>query len=48
MRGLIQERATEPLRALAMAQGMRSLLRDGIEKALAGLTTLEQVRSVAP
>jgi type II secretory ATPase GspE/PulE/Tfp pilus assembly ATPase PilB-like protein len=30
----------------ALAQGMRTLRQDGIEKALRGLTTLEQVRAV--
>jgi type II secretory ATPase GspE/PulE/Tfp pilus assembly ATPase PilB-like protein len=31
----------------ALAQGMRTLRQDGIEKALRGLTTLEQARAVA-
>jgi type II secretory ATPase GspE/PulE/Tfp pilus assembly ATPase PilB-like protein len=31
----------------ALSQGMRTLRQDGIEKALRGLTTLEQVRAVA-
>jgi type II secretory ATPase GspE/PulE/Tfp pilus assembly ATPase PilB-like protein len=31
----------------ALTQGMRTLRQDGIEKALRGLTTLEQVRAVA-
>ena len=31
----------------ALTQGMRTLRQDGIEKALRGLTTLEQVRAVS-
>jgi type II secretory ATPase GspE/PulE/Tfp pilus assembly ATPase PilB-like protein len=45
MRASIQHRSTDALRDMALGQGMRTLLQDGIEKALAGLTTLEQVRS---
>jgi type II secretory ATPase GspE/PulE/Tfp pilus assembly ATPase PilB-like protein len=47
VRAKIQGRNHEALRELACAQGMRTLLQDGIEKALTGLTTLEQVRSAA-
>ena len=31
----------------ALTQGMRTLRQDGIEKALRGLTTLEQVRAIS-
>ena len=47
MRARIQGRDHEALRGMARTQGMRTLLQDGIEKALAGLTTLEQVRSAS-
>ena len=44
---LIQKKATvEEMRDVSIEQGMRTLLQDGIEKALAGLTTFEQVRRV--
>ena len=33
------------LQSLALAEGMRSLRQDGIEKVLAGLTTIEEVRA---
>lgn len=48
MRDLIQSRArTRELLNLALSEGMTTLLQDGIEKALRGLTTLRCVRSVA-
>ncbi len=46
LRHLIQKRAdAEVLREVAVAQGMRTLRQDGIEKVLRGLTTLAEVRS---
>lgn len=48
MRDLIQSRArTRELLNLALSEGMTTLLQDGSEKALRGLTTLRCVRSVA-
>ena len=48
MRGLIQTRTrTAELLALAKEEGMRTLLQDGIEKVILGLTTYQQVRAVA-
>ena len=48
MRGLIQARTrTAELLALAKEEGMRTLLQDGIEKVILGLTTYQQVRAVA-
>ena len=46
MRHLIQtgQRADDLLR-LALAEGMRTLRQDGIEKVLAGVTTIEEVRA---
>lgn len=38
---------TEAIRRTAMSEGMRSLYRDGIEKVLRGVTTLEEVLRVA-
>ncbi len=47
LRSRLQERASaQELRACAMAQGMKTLRQDGIEKALRGITTLEQVGAV--
>ncbi|MDD5475835.1 MAG: ATPase, T2SS/T4P/T4SS family [Syntrophales bacterium] len=44
---LIQKKATaEELRAKAIEQGMRTLLQDGIEKVLKGITDFAQVRRV--
>ncbi|NMF97897.1 GspE/PulE family protein [Aromatoleum toluolicum] len=44
---LIQERArVAQLLALALAEGLRTLRQDGIEKVLAGVTDMEQVRRV--
>jgi type IV pilus assembly protein PilB len=49
MRELIVARATEiALRAEAVANGMRSMRADGLTKALAGQTTLEEVLRVTP
>jgi type II secretory ATPase GspE/PulE/Tfp pilus assembly ATPase PilB-like protein len=46
IRGLIQARQPASLiQACAIDQGMVSLRQDGIDKALQGLTTLEEVRA---
>ena len=46
LRRLIQNGArAEELQQLAMKQGMRTLRQDGIEKVLAGLSTIEEVRA---
>jgi type II secretory ATPase GspE/PulE/Tfp pilus assembly ATPase PilB-like protein len=48
MKALIQGRTrTGELLALAKSEGMQTLLQDGIEKVLQGLTTYKQVRAVA-
>ncbi len=48
MKALIQTRTrTGELLALAKSEGMKTLLQDGIEKVLQGLTTFKQVRAVA-
>ena len=48
LRNLIQTRAkTSEMQCLAAKDGMVTLAQDGILKILAGLTTYEQVRSVA-
>ena len=48
MKALIQARArTGELLTLAKSDGMRTLVQDGIEKVLQGLTTYKQVRAVA-
>ncbi|HNN43887.1 MAG TPA: GspE/PulE family protein [Nitrospira sp.] len=48
MKALIQTRTrTGELLALARREGMKTLLQDGIEKVLQGLTTYKQVRAVA-
>jgi type II secretory ATPase GspE/PulE/Tfp pilus assembly ATPase PilB-like protein len=47
IRAAVQRRApASEIRALAMQGGMRTLLQDGIEKTLAGLTDLRQVLAV--
>jgi len=44
----IQHKATiDELRRLALAQGMRTLLQDAIEKSLKGITDIKQARSIA-
>jgi len=46
IRQLVQQRARPAeIRDLAIAEGMRTLRQDGIEKVLAGLTSLAEVRS---
>ncbi|MEK7762791.1 MAG: GspE/PulE family protein [Nitrospirota bacterium] len=48
LRHLIQDRAkTTEIQRLAEKEGMVTLVQDGIQKILAGLTTYEQVRTVA-
>ena len=48
MKSLIQARArTGELLVLAKDEGMRTLVQDGIENVLQGLTTYQQVRAVA-
>lgn len=47
LRPAVQRKATaDELREIGRSQGMTSLLQDGIEKALQGLTDLRQVRAV--
>jgi type II secretory ATPase GspE/PulE/Tfp pilus assembly ATPase PilB-like protein len=47
MKRAIQKKATvEKLRQQAQVDGMRTLLQDGIEKAIAGHTDFKQVRAV--
>jgi len=47
LRARLQRRASaEELRACAIEEGMRTLRQDGLDKALGGLTTLDQVRAV--
>jgi type II secretory ATPase GspE/PulE/Tfp pilus assembly ATPase PilB-like protein len=49
LRSLIQARApTERIRACAIADGMRTLRQEGIERVLEGVTTMEQVRAACP
>lgn len=46
LRGLIQTRArAEQIHRAALGEGMRTLRQDGIEKVLAGITTIEEVRA---
>jgi type II secretory ATPase GspE/PulE/Tfp pilus assembly ATPase PilB-like protein len=46
IRLLVQHRARpRELQAAAIAEGMRTLRQDGIEKVLAGITTLAEVRA---
>ncbi|WP_447980462.1 GspE/PulE family protein [Candidatus Nitrospira bockiana] len=48
MKRLIQNKAkTEEMLHLAVQEGMTTLVQDGIEKVLSGLTTYKQVKSVA-
>ena len=48
LRRLIQTSArAEELQGLAMAEGMRTLRQDGIDKVLAGVTTIEEVRATS-
>ena len=48
MRRLIQTGArVELLMHAAIADGMRTLRQDGIEKVLAGVTTIEEVRAMS-
>ena len=46
LRKLVHRRAEpEAVRERALAEGMRTLRQDGIEKILMGLTTMKQVRA---
>jgi type II secretory ATPase GspE/PulE/Tfp pilus assembly ATPase PilB-like protein len=48
LRRLVQTGArAEALQQVAMAEGMRTLRQDGIEKVLAGVTTIEEVRATS-
>ncbi|MCY1376728.1 putative type II secretion system protein HxcR [compost metagenome] len=48
LRRLVQGGArAEELQDAAMREGMRTLRQDGIEKVLAGRTTLEEVRATS-
>ena len=48
MRRLVQTGArAEALQKTALAEGMRTLRQDGIEKVLAGITTIEEVRATS-
>jgi type II secretory ATPase GspE/PulE/Tfp pilus assembly ATPase PilB-like protein len=48
IRRLIQTGArAEQLQHTALAEGMRTLRQDGIEKVLAGITTIEEVRATS-
>jgi type II secretory ATPase GspE/PulE/Tfp pilus assembly ATPase PilB-like protein len=48
VRRLIQHGArAEDLLTLGLSEGMRTLRQDGIEKVLAGLTTIEDVRAMS-
>ncbi len=48
LRNLIQNRAkTAEMLSLAINEGMKTLVQDGIAKVIAGLTTFDQVRAVA-
>jgi type II secretory ATPase GspE/PulE/Tfp pilus assembly ATPase PilB-like protein len=48
LRSLVQTGArAEALQKCALAEGMRTLRQDGIEKVLAGLTTIEEVRATS-
>ena len=48
LRQLIQTNSrSEELQRCALGSGMRTLRQDGIEKMLAGLTTLEEVRATS-
>jgi type IV pilus assembly protein PilB len=38
---------TEEIRRAALAEGMKTLYRDGIDKAMKGITTLEEVMTTA-
>lgn len=44
---LLKEIAAGPIRNLAKAKGMRTLLEDGLNKVLLGITSIEEVLSVA-
>lgn len=43
---IVKNASTEELRTLATAQGMRSMVQDGIEKVTQGMTTIEEILRV--
>jgi type II secretory ATPase GspE/PulE/Tfp pilus assembly ATPase PilB-like protein len=45
-RGIQQKASAEEIRTLAIEGGMTTLLQDGIQKVMAGLTDLQQVMAV--
>ncbi len=45
-RAIVEERSIDALRNTAVAQGMRTLLQDGLGKVLAGITTFDEVARV--
>ena len=46
LRQLIQERArSDAIQRKALSEGLRTLRQDGLEKVLAGITSLEEVRA---
>ena len=48
LRRLVQNRApAEALQHAALAEGMRTLRQDGIDKVLAGITSIEEVRATS-
>ncbi|MBC8055538.1 MAG: Flp pilus assembly complex ATPase component TadA [Rhizobiales bacterium] len=48
LRRLVQNRApAEALQHIALAEGMRTLRQDGIDKVLAGVTSIEEVRATS-
>ena len=48
LRRMIQNGSrAESLQKAAMREGMRTLRQDGIDKVLAGLTTIEEVRATS-
>ena len=48
LRHLIQTNSrSDDLQRCALASGMRTLRQDGIDKVLAGLTTIEEVRATS-
>ena len=46
-RAIIDRADADTLRSIALSQGMNTMRTDGLRKALAGLTTIEEVERVA-
>ena len=44
---MLRELAAGPISELARQRGMRSMIQDGLEKVSMGLTTIEEVLTVA-